>query len=321
MRTELQSAIAGLAAVHDVVFDIGGHSFHTPHPEIRRLVSESLELFEQRRDARCFSHGRLIAYPFQKHFRELSDAAVVQECAAGLQAARPESGARHFGEFLEQRFGAGIARHFMLPYNRKLWGRDLARRLPNVRYNQDVVGVDATARVVRTAVGRSYRYRTLVSTLPLPGFCGSAGAPEELQRQVDSLNYLSLKVILLVLNHPVDTDIQRIYCADDTVPAHKIALNHNSSDYLRAQPRHGVMAEVSCAQGALPSDRKLTRATISGLRRMGIRPRRALAAGRKRSPHGRHRAGPTAASARGGLARRARGARAAPDRAPGERTC
>jgi protoporphyrinogen oxidase len=54
------------------------------------------------------------------------------------------------------------------------------------------------------------------------------------------------------------------------VPAHKIALNHNSSDYLRALPRHGIMAEVSCAQGAWPSDSALVRATVTGLERMKI---------------------------------------------------
>ncbi|MEY4543950.1 MAG: hypothetical protein RL685_145 [Pseudomonadota bacterium] len=305
------------------VFDLGGHSFHTPHPEVRQLVQESLELFEQQRDARCFSHSSLIRYPFQKHFRDLSDAAVVDECAAGLQAARPRPNAAHFLDYLEGRFGAGMARHFMLPYNRKLWGQDLmrlaadwvgervaapegvqetfdetggkrkplqpetrvayparggfgeimmalARRLPLVRYGDGVASVDPRARTVRTEAGEAHRYQTLLSTLPLPALLRLCDAPEELRRAVDSLEYLSLKVVLLVIDHPVDTEIQRIYCADDTLPAHKIALNHNSSDYLRGLPRHGIMAEVSCAQGALPLDRELTAATIAGLERMGI---------------------------------------------------
>jgi protoporphyrinogen oxidase len=86
---------------------------------------------------------------------------------------------------------------------------------------------------------------------------------------VQALECLSLKVVLLVIGHPVDSPIQRVYCADDTVPAHKVALNHNSSDYLRGLPRHGIMAEVSCANG-VPPDQELVRWTVEGLIKMGI---------------------------------------------------
>ena len=109
------------------VFDLGGHSFHTPHPEIRDLVFSSLEMYEQRRDARCYSHGVMIPYPFQANFRHIGDPEVMKECAAGLATAIGGHGASNFEEFIEHRFGTGIARHFMLPYNRKLWGMDLKR--------------------------------------------------------------------------------------------------------------------------------------------------------------------------------------------------
>jgi hypothetical protein len=54
------------------VFDLGGHSFHTPHPEIRELVFDSLEMYEQKRDARCYTHGMMIPYPFQANFRHVA---------------------------------------------------------------------------------------------------------------------------------------------------------------------------------------------------------------------------------------------------------
>jgi protoporphyrinogen oxidase len=109
------------------VFDLGGHSFHTPHPEIRELVFQALDMFEQPRQARCYFQGALIPYPFQAHFREVPDAAVVEECAAGLRGRLHGEGARDFEDYLRQRYGPGIARHFLLPYNRKLWGGDLRR--------------------------------------------------------------------------------------------------------------------------------------------------------------------------------------------------
>ncbi len=109
------------------VFDLGGHSFHTPHPEVRDLVFQSLDMHEQPRQARCWSHGALIPYPFQAHFRELPDQDVVEECAEGLSLAGRGEGALDFEDYLRGRFGPGIARHFLLPYNRKLWGGDLRR--------------------------------------------------------------------------------------------------------------------------------------------------------------------------------------------------
>jgi len=109
------------------VCDLGGHSFHTPHPEIRELVFSAVEMYEQKRDARCVAHGTMIPYPFQSHFEGIGRPDVVEECRAGLALARDEGKAADFEEYLQRRFGPGIAKHFLLPYNRKLWGADLRR--------------------------------------------------------------------------------------------------------------------------------------------------------------------------------------------------
>src|SRR5580658_612760 len=120
--------LGGLARTLELdgaVFDLGGHSFHTPHAEVRSLIASSLDMVEQPRDARCFSHGQMIPYPFQAHFREIGDPQVVRECAAGLAVAGGGRAASNLEEFLSDRYGAGIAEHFLLPYNRKLWPLDL----------------------------------------------------------------------------------------------------------------------------------------------------------------------------------------------------
>jgi len=107
------------------VFDWGGHSFHTPHAAIRDLVFGSLEMYEQTRDARCYVQGEMIPYPLQKNFPLLGNSAIRRECASGLRQSNEGNGAANLEEYLGTRFGAGIARHFLLPYNRKLWGPDL----------------------------------------------------------------------------------------------------------------------------------------------------------------------------------------------------
>ena len=127
---ERRRDVGGLSAsieIDGAVFDVGGHSFWTPHPEVRRLVYESVEMVEQRRHACCWFRGAWIDYPFQRHYEKLPDERVREECRQGLAAADGGAGAAHFGEYLVRKFGAGVAGHFLLPYNRKLWARDLGR--------------------------------------------------------------------------------------------------------------------------------------------------------------------------------------------------
>ena len=71
--------------INGAIFDFGGHSFHTPHPEVSELVFNSLEMYEQKRNAKCFSNGQIISYPFQKSFRELKNINIVNECSEGLK--------------------------------------------------------------------------------------------------------------------------------------------------------------------------------------------------------------------------------------------
>lgn len=110
-------------------FDVTGHWLHLREPRTRALV-ESLfapgELVSVARRTRVYTHGALLAYPFQANLHGLP-LEVVQECLVGFveareRAARGEVPAPTFEAFAEARFGRGIARHFFVPYNTKLWG-------------------------------------------------------------------------------------------------------------------------------------------------------------------------------------------------------
>ena len=111
------------------IFDIGGHSFHTPYPDVADLLDRVTEggLYRQKRDARVYALDTLIPYPFQQFYELLPDPDVVRECELGLREVESCSSAtpENFEEYIVQRFGPGIAKHFMLPYNRKLWARDI----------------------------------------------------------------------------------------------------------------------------------------------------------------------------------------------------
>lgn len=127
---EQQSEVGGLCRSFEFggcVFDMGGHCFHTPYPDVAGLVRELMRgrWETQKRDARIAFGGQVIDYPFQQHFDQIEDAGIVEECRQGLPSKVAEGDYAHFEDWILGRFGPGIARHFLLPYNRKLWARDL----------------------------------------------------------------------------------------------------------------------------------------------------------------------------------------------------
>ncbi|MCC7204533.1 MAG: NAD(P)-binding protein [Phycisphaeraceae bacterium] len=326
---EKESAVGGLCRSihHDgAVFDIGGHSFHTPHPEVYDLVQDLLNggLYQQQRDARVYSHNTLIPYPFQRFFDRIPDPAVVRECAEGLESASGDTaGADNLEAYLLAKFGRGIARHFLLPYNRKLWARDIRQiscewtservaaskseherfdhksgqrkplqpdtqvgypreggfeeiyrsfvpHIPALELNSPIARIDPRARVATGPDGRQYHWEFLVSTIPLPALVRMVeGTPSEIIALADQLEYMSLRVELLLAGRQLGP-IQRIYVADSDVPPHKIAFNHNSSPRLRAKPHHAIMAEVSLSEDKPIDVNQIAPRTIAFLCDLGI---------------------------------------------------
>jgi protoporphyrinogen oxidase len=67
---------------------------------------------------------RWVPYPFQNNLRHLPDE-VAAECLRGLAdaagAAAAGNGSTDFGTWMRAIFGDGITRHFMAPYNFKVW--------------------------------------------------------------------------------------------------------------------------------------------------------------------------------------------------------
>jgi protoporphyrinogen oxidase len=104
-------------------FDKTGHWLHLRDPYTKSLVGELLPdgMTRVERRARVFSHGALTRYPFQANLHGLPPE-VVKECLLGFVERRQSGDPRNFEEYCEQHFGHGISRHFMVPYNQKLWG-------------------------------------------------------------------------------------------------------------------------------------------------------------------------------------------------------
>ncbi len=111
-------------------FDRTGHWLHLRDPALRSLVRDLLgdNLVELHRSARIFQNGRFTPYPYQVNTHELPPE-VAADCVLGFIDAQLGPGgaalrAREpvtFGDFIRRHLGEGFARHFMFPYNEKLW--------------------------------------------------------------------------------------------------------------------------------------------------------------------------------------------------------
>ena len=110
-------------------FDRTGHWLHLRDDGMKALVHSLLpgELTRVERKARIFSHGTLTRYPYQANLHGLPPA-IVSEClieflkAADRKKSMGSLTPKNFADFCELNFGEGISRHFMIPYNQKLWG-------------------------------------------------------------------------------------------------------------------------------------------------------------------------------------------------------
>lgn len=113
-------------------FDVTGHWLHLRDPDMRALAIELCgdeHFLRIRRLSRIWSHGVYTRYPYQANTWGLPPE-VIKECVMGAIEAdrrRPETTAledepHNFADWIRYYFGEGIAEHFMIPYNAKLWG-------------------------------------------------------------------------------------------------------------------------------------------------------------------------------------------------------
>jgi protoporphyrinogen oxidase len=107
-------------------FDRTGHLLHLRNEETRRLALSWIggDFVEVQRRSMIWSNGAYTRYPFQANTFGLPPA-VAYECLQGfLKAhfAQEKPAPQNFEEFCLLHFGEGISRHFMVPYNTRLWG-------------------------------------------------------------------------------------------------------------------------------------------------------------------------------------------------------
>ncbi len=106
-------------------WDVGGHVMFSHYKYydqcFEKLMGNEFQMNMRECWVRMF--GTWVPYPFQNNIRYLPKE-VTYECLTGLieaQTQRNPKAAKNFEEFISAVFGNGIAKHFMTPYNFKVW--------------------------------------------------------------------------------------------------------------------------------------------------------------------------------------------------------
>ena len=145
-RTDVQAGFS---------FDWTGHWLHARDPEMRRLVQERWlpgNLLEVQRRAVVYSERAWTKFPYQFNLHGLPPQTIA-DCLVGFvnrDAARP---LRNADDFILAHLGEGFARHFMRPYNEKLFTVPCAELSPE--WGGRFIPRPSLDEVVRGAVGLS----------------------------------------------------------------------------------------------------------------------------------------------------------------------
>lgn len=151
----------------DYSWDVGPHAFYSKKPETMKYYHDlPLEYRSMDRKVRvCHREGARVyevGYPFENGLVDLPLGSKL-ECVAGYCWASWTGGGgpyKHLREWIDQGLGGGIGRHFMIPYNHKIWNSPLER--VSMDLVSQKIEPEKAWRVVRQSlfgggVGRAYQ--------------------------------------------------------------------------------------------------------------------------------------------------------------------
>jgi protoporphyrinogen oxidase len=147
------------------IYDIGGHVLFSHYEYFDRLFDRLMgdEYQELLRESWVWMAGRFLPYPFQNNIKYLPKETVL-ECLLGLIEAQKQpldkSRFKNFEELMHGAFGAGIVKHFMMPYNFKVWAH------PPCLMNKEWIGERVSTPSIERVLGNVVLDREDVSWGP-----------------------------------------------------------------------------------------------------------------------------------------------------------
>jgi protoporphyrinogen oxidase len=228
-------------------WDMGGHVVFSHFGEFDALLAEAMgtDVLKHDRSSYVRFDGRWVPYPFQNNLRHLPDR-ITQECLDGLAGASGGSGEMNFRTWMLATFGEGITRHFMEPYNWKVWATptewmasnwiaervsviDYDRALRNVQEGNDDLAWGPNNRFVFPAMGGTGEiYRRLAIPLEDRIRYGAEVTSVDAGQRVVHLNGDQLPFSALVSTMPLDRLATVITDSPAEVRSAAARLRHNS---------------------------------------------------------------------------------------------
>ncbi|MEP1125073.1 MAG: FAD-dependent oxidoreductase [Ilumatobacter sp.] len=181
--------VGGLASSYrddqGFIWDHGGHVMFSHYTYFDDLVEGMLrgDYDQHMREAWVWMCDRFVPYPLQNNIHRLPDEVYVESLLGIIEAQQNELPKQNFHEWILAIFGRGIAEHFMLPYNFKVWAHpiemmstswqgdrvpevDLRRIIENHVYDRDDVSWGPNNKFKFPLLGTGMLYERIAEALP-----------------------------------------------------------------------------------------------------------------------------------------------------------
>lgn len=239
---EALNRVGGLASSekspNGFTYDIGGHVLFSHYEYFDRLFDKLMgdDYQELQREAWVWMFNRWLPYPFQNNIKYLPKP-VILECVTGLIEAqkRPLDISRfeNFEQFILGVFGSGIAKHFMMPYNFKVWAH------PPAMLNKEWVGQRVSVVDIERVLGNVILDRDDVSwgpnsTFKYPRYGGTGGLFDRMRPFVEE----NLRLCSALVS--VDPVAKDVLFSDGARESYDLLLSTIPLDFLLASIDGGL---------------------------------------------------------------------------------
>ncbi|MFL5576700.1 MAG: protoporphyrinogen/coproporphyrinogen oxidase [Gemmatimonadaceae bacterium] len=236
---EARDKVGGLASSerspNGFTYDIGGHVLFSHYKYFDALFDRLMgdDYQELLRESWVWMEDRFLPYPFQNNIKYLSKDTVM-ECLMGIIEAQKQpldlSRFANFEELIHGVFGAGIAKHFMMPYNFKVWAH------PPRMMNKEWIGERVSVVDIKRVLGNVVYDRDDAgwgpnSTFKYPLYGGTGGLFERMRPYVQENLRLSAPVV------GVDAEAKEVVCEDGSRESYDVLMSTMPMDELVAMTR------------------------------------------------------------------------------------
>lgn len=229
---EKEQHVGGLASSYTdasgFVWDVGGHVLHSHYKYFDDMFYAVMngEFFTHERESWVWIYDRFVPYPFQNNIHRLPKA-VLDECLDGLKRRdefKPKTIAT-FKDWMLASFGPGVVKHFLYPYNYKVWAYPPEQM--NFKWVGDRVASVDIARIedhVRTGTDDVSWGPNAVFQFPKQG--GTGDIWNRVASRFSSHISYGKQVI------QIDSKKHRVYFSDDTDAEYDVLLTSMPLDLL-----------------------------------------------------------------------------------------